>query len=158
MSNRYTRTTTTSKKIIRAMFYVGSIGGLLTVFAGGLWVVWNSWVTSNVSSCQSLSYLEAVGLCSIAYVLYSGIRFAQIEECSETKATHSQPLPEKEPQFAQHHSHQQTPPTIQPPSSPLQSLSPEQRTMLLRELDRCCGKPYDCQEQQENTIAHNASK
>lgn len=139
-------------KIVRAGFYILSIGGLLSLFAGVLWLTWNHVLVESFNY-SSMNYLEAVGLVSVAYVVYSGIRFAQIsEENTEEK------MVQKKQQF------QQTPivnststssPTTNSTSIPpttVSNLSPEQRQQLRQELARCCGKPYDCADTKQQAV------
>ncbi len=115
-------------KVARAGFYVTSIGGLMMLFAGLLWLSWNHFVADNMQYAP-LSFLESVGLVSIAYIVYSSLRFSsQVEDCGDTpiKSAHQQPS------------------SISTPSGEstlhLDDLSGSQREQLKLEIERCCGK------------------
>ena len=59
----------------RTGFYILSIGGLLILFAAILWYVWNRYCVCYLQYSQ-LSFLEAIGLVSIAYLVFSSVQFA----------------------------------------------------------------------------------
>lgn len=72
---------TVRRRALRAATYIVSIGGLMVLFAGLLWIGWNTFV-SHRFQLGTLSLLESMGLVSIAYIVHSSIRFAGGDECS----------------------------------------------------------------------------
>jgi hypothetical protein len=155
-----------STKLLRIVFYVGSIGGLLLLFSTIFWGVWNSFCMEQCGG-NSMSYLESIGLVSIAYVVYSAIRFAQIDDhekishssqnitasSTDQYSTTNQNDSERAYNFTSDTSSAQESNTprfqttsVSKQTSSLSDLTPSQREALLREVARCCGKPYDCAE------------
>ncbi|MFN8366855.1 MAG: hypothetical protein U0Y96_06390 [Candidatus Kapaibacterium sp.] len=129
MDNRYNLPDTSLKTTIaRSGFYILSIGGLMAFFAVILWFSWNNFLNKYEEE-KKMSYLESIGLVSIAYVIYSGIRFGQIREAEkQCQAAHSQQVKQE---IQQHHNNN---------TSSLYNLSTEEREQLKRELARCCNK------------------
>lgn len=137
------------------------------MFSTFFWGAWNSFCMEQCGG-NSLSYLESIGLVSIAYVVYSAIRFAQLDDCENLQQPSTQsfntPNVFKQQDTAIHNEteraynisndavnyqdtltskHQ----TINvSKTTTLSDLTPQQREALLREVARCCGKPYDCAE------------
>ncbi len=118
-------------KVVRAGFYVASIGGLMLLFAGLLCVSWNSLVAARLDYAP-LSFLEAVGLVSIAYIFYSSIRFSSHDEvCADLQHESLSRNQESLHSTATPYSAQQR---------GINELNGEQREQLRREIERCCGK------------------
>ncbi|MFM8439102.1 MAG: hypothetical protein ACKOAX_11545 [Candidatus Kapaibacterium sp.] len=69
------------RRVLRAATYIVSIGGLMILFAGLLWIGWNTFF-SHRFAFGSLTLLESMGLVSIAYIVHSSIRFAGGDECA----------------------------------------------------------------------------
>lgn len=101
----------------------------MAFFAVILWFSWNNFLNKYEEE-KKMSYLESIGLVSIAYVIYSGIRFGQIREAEkQCQAAHSQQIKQE---IQQQHNNNNT--------SSLYNLSTEEREQLKRELARCCNK------------------
>ena len=114
-------------KILRAGFYILSVGGLLTLFSGSLFILWNKFFVLNLQYAP-VSLLESMGLVSIAYVVYSAVRFSALsEECHQSNYSHTKSSSQ----------------ICIPPSNfhdVSQELNSVQKEELKREIERCCGK------------------
>lgn len=147
---------------------MGSIGGLLLLFSTIFWGAWN-YLCMEQCGGNSMSFLESIGLISIAYVVYSAVRFAQIDEphtvsnplslntqntqhtiintgqCdtkSDSERTFN--IPTDNSALPDHLTSKLQASGVSKQNTTLSDLSPKQREALLKEVARCCGKPYDC--------------
>lgn len=132
MNSRYNVTTS----LARGTFYVLSIGGILSAMAYGVWMLWNRVCAPN-TECEKLSYLEAIGLVSIAYVVYSSIRFAQHHE---NKRIRENLCTQAKQQASTHTFTVTNNVSATEMRKSCQHLSAEQKAELKKQLAQCCGK------------------
>jgi hypothetical protein len=120
------------RRALRALTYIVSIGGLMVLFAGLLWIGWNTFF-SHRFAFGSLSLLESMGLVSIAYIVHSSIRFAGGDECVTDSMDSSRY------DVIQHHGSMNgnavSATSTRPPSSEIASLNKEQKEDLKKSIE-----------------------
>jgi hypothetical protein len=122
-------------KIVRAGFYLLSIGGLLAIFAGLLWLTWNNYIEDNWEY-RHLSFLESVGLVSIAYVFYSAVKFSALRENYQENELGSPMHPKNSENPTSNSKNTSNSNT----SCSHSELSASEREQLKRQLEPFCGK------------------
>jgi hypothetical protein len=60
----------------RSIFYIVFVGGLLSLSAIILMISWNSGIV-NLFDVNPLTFLEAIGILALIYVIYFGIQFGK---------------------------------------------------------------------------------
>ncbi len=141
MVNRYSF----KNRIFRAGFYIFSIGGLMMLFAGLLCLVWNHAIVERFDQ-SPLNFLESAGLVSVAYIVYSAIRFSALSEDCTAESSMQSPSIAHNSTTLTGDSHEflrskGDSTQLQSTSGPLHNqLSDSQREQLKREIERCCGK------------------
>jgi hypothetical protein len=120
------------KRTARAVLYIVSIGGLLFCSAGLIWGMWNVFLSKH-ETVPDLSFLEAMGLIAVAYVITSGVQFAN--EDADKPSRLKQTILQKRDEMAV-----KLKPERHFVEDACKNMTPEQRKQLIEELGKCCGK------------------
>ena len=120
------------KRTARAILYILSIGGLLFCSAGLIWAMWNVFL-AKYQTVPELSILEAMGLIAVAYVITSGIQFA--EEDADKPSHFKTTILQKRDEMAV-----KLKPEKQTVEESCKNMTSAQRKEFVEELGKCCGK------------------
>ncbi|MCX6155688.1 MAG: hypothetical protein NT007_16160 [Candidatus Kapabacteria bacterium] len=75
-----------NSRIARSIIYLLTVGGLFASISISFYFLWN-YVLSNIFYSKHFNMLESLGIASILYILYFGIKFGIKNETAETSAS-----------------------------------------------------------------------